>query len=399
MTAVLAPLKRFAGVSYGLGQPPTLVEEGIPILRATNVERGRINPKGLVYANRADLPLDRCPLLSAGEILVVRSGAYTGDSALVTDQWAGSAPGYDLRLTPHASIEPRYLAYSLLSSRSIREMKVLSSRAAQPHLNAEELGEVLVIVPPLAKQRAVADYLDAETGRIDALTAKKQQLLQLIEERLHCAADGIVEGLLDRANLAPLKYLVHESDERLGPEGEAQVLSVSIHHGVVPRSELDDRESRADDFSLYKLCMPGQIVLNRMRAFQGGLGVVRHPGIVSPDYTVITPSDRLRPEFLHFLMRSQWFVGQMVQRLRGIGSTDQGAVRTPRVNYADLGLIEIPVPSAVEQEEISRGLLRSTGRVAQTRATLRRQLDLLAERRQALITAAVTSEVSKLGAL
>ena len=170
------------------------------------------------------------------------------------------------------------------------------------------------------------------------------------------------------------------------------MLSVSIHHGVVPRSDLDDRESRADDFSLYKSCAPGQIVLNRMRAFQGGVGVVRHPGVVSPDYTVMTVSDQLRPDFLHFLMRSQWFVGQMVQRLRGIGSTDQGAVRTPRVNYADLGLIEIPVPSLAEQEEISRGLLVSTGRITETRARLLRQLELLAERRQALIMGAVTGE-------
>ena|ERR1035437_5112120 len=83
-------LKYTARVDYGLGQPPALSETGIPILRATNVTRGKITSDGLIYAAKADLPLDRAPLLREGEILVVRSGAYTGDSALITNAWAGS---------------------------------------------------------------------------------------------------------------------------------------------------------------------------------------------------------------------------------------------------------------------------------------------------------------------
>jgi type I restriction enzyme S subunit len=99
MNLTSAPrLKTVARVTYGLGQPPQLANNGIPIVRATNIVRGRISPVGLVFAALADIPLDRAPLLRAGEILVVRSGAYTGDSALITPEWVGSAPGYDLRV-------------------------------------------------------------------------------------------------------------------------------------------------------------------------------------------------------------------------------------------------------------------------------------------------------------
>lgn len=90
-------LKHVARVSYGLGQPPALSDAGIPIIRATNILKGKITADDLIFAAKADLPLDRAPLLRRGEILVVRSGAYTGDSALITDPWEGSAPGYDLR--------------------------------------------------------------------------------------------------------------------------------------------------------------------------------------------------------------------------------------------------------------------------------------------------------------
>jgi hypothetical protein len=106
-------LKRVGRVSYGLGQPPPLSDDGIPIIRATNIDQGRVSETDLLRARREDLPLDRAPLLRAGEVLVVRSGAFTGDSALINADWAGSAPGYDLRITP-TGIEPRFLAHQLL---------------------------------------------------------------------------------------------------------------------------------------------------------------------------------------------------------------------------------------------------------------------------------------------
>ena len=89
MTWTTTRLKHLARVGYGLSQPPALSHTGIPILRATNIMRGKFTADGLIFAAREALPLDRAPLLREGEILVVRSGAYTGDSAMVTGTWAG----------------------------------------------------------------------------------------------------------------------------------------------------------------------------------------------------------------------------------------------------------------------------------------------------------------------
>lgn len=86
------PLKRVARLSYGLGQPPPLSDDGVPIIRATNIDAGTINPTGLIYAQKGDLPVDRCPPLRLGEVLVVRSGALTGDSAIITSEWVGASP-------------------------------------------------------------------------------------------------------------------------------------------------------------------------------------------------------------------------------------------------------------------------------------------------------------------
>ncbi|MGH3626204.1 MAG: restriction endonuclease subunit S, partial [Sciscionella sp.] len=189
-------IKRVSRVSYGLGQPPKLSVNGIPIIRATNIHRGSITRDNLMYASLEDLPLNRAPLLMAGEILVVRSGAYTGDSALVTEEWEGSAPGYDLRVTPE-HVEPRFIAYSLLGAHVQAQIRVANSRAAQPHLNAEEFGSIRITAPSVQEQRRIADFLDAETSRIDSMVTSQRQLRALLLERRVAQVHALVSGVKD----------------------------------------------------------------------------------------------------------------------------------------------------------------------------------------------------------
>jgi type I restriction enzyme S subunit len=158
------------------------------------------------------------------------------------------------------------------------------------------------------------------------------------------------------------KHLFRVIDERAG-SAMLPLLAVSIHHGVVPRDRLTDDEPRADDLADYKRCEPGDVVLNRMRAFQGAIGVAPQPGIVSPDYVVLRLVPHADAQFFHHLFRSRWFVSKMAARLRGIGSLDQGNVRTPRINVEDFGEIELTLPPAAEQRAIAAFLDRETGRL------------------------------------
>ncbi|MEV8015306.1 hypothetical protein AB0O76_02880 [Streptomyces sp. NPDC086554] len=145
------------------------------------------------------------------------------------------------------------------------------------------------------------------------------------------------------------------------------------------RDTLTDDLPRAEDLSNYKLCEPGDIVLNRMRAFQGAIGISLQRGLVSPDYLVLRPSPHVDPRYLHHLFRSTWFVGEMVSRLRGIGNTENGAVRTPRINPEDLGDIPVSFPSLRKQRCIADFLDAETGRIDHLMRKRRRQRDLLDE--------------------
>ena len=77
-------IKNISVIRYGLGEPPEYVDEGIPFIRATDIQRGIIEMDAVRRVRSDDVQWSRRPLLIENEILVVRSGAYTGDSAIVT---------------------------------------------------------------------------------------------------------------------------------------------------------------------------------------------------------------------------------------------------------------------------------------------------------------------------
>lgn len=174
-------LKALSDIRYGLGQPPAQKDDGLPILRATNVMRGAISEAGLMYVDPDDLPQGRDPYLKTGEIIVVRSGAYTADSAIIPEEWDGSVAGYDLVVTARGT-EPRFLAYALLSDYVLKDQLILMTlRAAQPHLNANELGSVKIAVPAtIQKQKAICDFLDERLYELKSVRANIESQITIL---------------------------------------------------------------------------------------------------------------------------------------------------------------------------------------------------------------------------
>ncbi|QQC83620.1 restriction endonuclease subunit S [Acinetobacter bereziniae] len=184
--------KYLAKVRYGLGQPPRQLDNGLKIIRATNVERGKIVEKGMLYIDPNDIPWDRNPTLNKDEIIVVRSGAYTGDSALVTEEYAGCIAGYDMVATPF-NCYPKFLSTVLLSHYVLYEqIYLLRMRSAQPHLNAEELNELQIVVPPMNQQRLIANYIEKVEADIgEAISLIKQQLEKVKEYKTTLINDAV----------------------------------------------------------------------------------------------------------------------------------------------------------------------------------------------------------------
>ena len=162
---------------------------------------------------------------------------------------------------------------------------------------------------------------------------------------------------------------------------EAMVLSVYRDHGVIPKDSRTDNFNRTpENLSNYQLVQPGDLVVNRMKAWQGSLGISEYQGIVSPDYEVLRPTvpeyDR---RFLHSLLRSRALIDQYALRSTGIRPSQW------RLYWDEMKAIQISLPAAEQQRAIADYLDRETVRIDTLIEEQKRLIEMLYERRQAVI--------------
>ncbi|MBI3147088.1 MAG: restriction endonuclease subunit S [Betaproteobacteria bacterium] len=190
-------LKYVGTTRYGLGEPPQKLDGGIPFIRATDIYRGQIDGSQVQTVDPESVPWSRNPALKGKDILVVRSGAYTGDSAIVPTEWAGAIAGYDMVYTAE-TVLPEYVAFNLLSKHVLNgQIYVAKSRAAQPHLNAEELGAIVIALPPPEVQKRIVDYLEEAMQQIQGHIEKVSLAVERLQEYRSALITNAVTGKID----------------------------------------------------------------------------------------------------------------------------------------------------------------------------------------------------------
>lgn len=365
-----------------------------PYMRAANVQ-----PDGVLALDDVSemwFGKDELEQLSirAGDVVVVEGGQGGFGRAAYVEK---DLPGWGFqnsinRLRPIGNFDGRFIAFYLIALRASGFIRAYSNVVSMPHLTAEKLARIPILLPPAELQRDIADYLERETARIDTLIEEQQRLIEMLRERRRSYASEAIGVRVGRGER--LKWYFDELDNRAGEEADTlPLMSVSISWGVRRRDEVTDDASRAEDLSNYKVCRRGDLVINRMRAFQGALGLAPEDGLVSPDYAVLRVKDGVVGAWLAAAMRTDAFVSEMTQRVKGIGSTDLGAARTPRINVSDLAEIRIDVPSWASQTLEVANFDAQIAKVDTLIAESERLVELARERRAALITAAVTGQI------
>lgn len=166
------------------------------------------------------------------------------------------------------------------------------------------------------------------------------------------------------------------------------VLTVSIHSGVSDRefddNELDRKVTRIEDRTAYKRVAPGDLVYNMMRAWQGGLGSVTVAGLVSPAYVVARPIASFSTFLVEQQLRTPAAVEEMRRHSRGV--TDFRL----RLYWEEFKSLSVVLPPPAEQREINAFLDRETAKIDALVAEQQNLIALLKEKRQALISHAVT---------
>jgi len=180
------------------------------------------------------------------------------------------------------------------------------------------------------------------------------------------------------------KAVFKEIDDR-SCDGDEELLTVSHLTGVTPRSEKNVNMIMAESLDGYKKCAPGDLVINTMWAWMGALGTSRTHGIVSPSYNVYRPyPGQIFPRYFDHLCRIPVFA--TVMKALSTGVWESRLRLYPEAFFS----IRFALPSLPEQTAIAAFLDRQTAKIDALVAEQEKLIALLAEKRQAVISHAVT---------
>ncbi len=403
-----APLGYFFDVALGKMLNSSKKAEGEVL--APYLAAGSIQPEHLVLDETKMMAFTEAELsqydLRRGDVVVVEGGAGYGRSHLLaTDLPGWGFQNHVARLRERGPVRAGFLVYCLKACLLSGFIEANNRTATLPSLSLDVLRALPIPVPPLNEQRAIGDYLDLETARIDTLIEEQQRLIEMLRERRQAQVDYAVwSGLGDEPRtpcpvepapdvpahwrMVRNKNLLRESTE-VSADGSEELLSVSHLTGITPRSEKNVTMIEAESLDGYRLVEPGDLVINTMWAWMGALGVSQVKGIVSPAYGVYRPlpSAEFHPPYYDYLYRSRPYVVEMTRYSRGIWSSRL------RI-YPDVFLrLQVPVPPLEEQRRIAAYLDEKTAKIDALIAETESFIELSRERRSALITAAVTGQV------
>ena len=304
-----------------------------------------------------------------------------------------------LCMHPLPGIDSRWLGYLVASTPFVDWAVATSDGAKMPRTSWERIGEYRMAVPLEPSQRAIADYLDRETVRIDALTLAKQHMLELLQERWQDVLESTIRELGGRYGLLPLKYvcrkilvgIVVTPAAWYAETGIPALRGSNISAGNVSLDDLVYLTSEGDTLHRKSRLHAGDVVV--VRTGQAGSAAVvplALDGANCIDLVIIRPGPDYSSHFLEYVLNSDWMQKHIAEHSVGTIQShfNVGAARMAPVPKAP----KDAQANAVAKLEVERR------RSAQTIDALRRQLDLLKERRQALITAAVTGQLDIPGA-
>lgn len=260
-----------------------------------------------------------------------------------------------------------------------------------------------VPMPTKEEQGLIVRYLDHAELRIAKAIAAKQKMVSLLDEqRSAVVAHEMLGGENKRTavkqlegfgeipahwEVMTLRGLLRKVTLR-NPGGH-QLLSVLRSRGVIERSldRADNHNFIPDDLSNYKVVKPGDLVMNKMKAWSGSVGVSRHRGVVSPAYFVYEFRSPIDPAFMNLLFRSNymryWF-GRYSEGVR-VGQWD--------LSPEEIKNIRVPVPALEEQVAISERVVARTSEMDAAIASVQAEIALLKEYRTRLISDVVTGKL------
>jgi len=359
--------------------------------------------------------------LRKGDVLITKDSESWTDiavPAIVEDDLDRVLCSYHLALVrPNGEeLNGSFLASAFSAAGPREQFRVSAKGITRFGLGGDEIRTGLFPLPPLLEQRAISAFLDRETTSIDALVAKKERLIELLQEKRAALITRAVTKGLDPS--VPMKNSgvewlgeipAHWEVERIkwvatmksGHTPDKKVESYWQGGDILWVSLADTGHLRKVDYiadtavrttsegianSSAHVLPPGTVVFSR-DATIGLCAIVRIGMAVSQHFIGWVCSQRIEPEYLLFVLRA---MGQELERLT-MGAT----VRT--IGMPDVKSLVMPIPPVGEQRQIVDHTLKERSQIDALIERVSAAVDRLQELRTALISAAVTGKIDVRG--
>lgn len=305
-------------------------------------------------------------------------------------------------LKPFSNVNAAYFHY-LLHAYDIMKVFYNMGNGVRQGLNYDEFSKLLVLCPSDEEQKKIVNLLDKQCSEIDSLSADIQSQIDTLEAYKRAIITETVTKGLDKnvemkdsgmawIGTVPSHWLIekvkyHLKRKETKNQGDKQVLSVYREYGVIPKDSRDDNHNvTSEDTSKYKYVQPGNLVINKMKAWQGSMGVSDYEGIVSPAYFIYRfTDDLLVPKYLHYLFRSCY-----KDEFRRIsGGIREGQWDLDPDEFANTMII---LPPVNEQKEIIRVVDEKITEIETIIEQKKEQLEVIADYKKSLIYEYVTGK-------
>jgi type I restriction enzyme S subunit len=369
-------------------------DHGYAFLSTPNIKNNEIDFTNVNYISQHRY--DESPELQLiqGDVLLVKDGNTLGITNVVRAlPRPATVNGSIAVLRPH-TVDSRYLRYVLASSVIQGIIGAVKDGMGVPHLFQWDIKRLPIPMPPPDQQRRIADFLDAETARIDALEVAHSAQIELIAEHEQSMLDEVF-GSLESGKKTRLKRLL-AARPRYG------VLVPQFVEGGIPFirvNDLQDLEGRADQLRMIPaelsaqyartIVRPGDLLVSVVGTV--GRAAIAPASLAGANIARAVCSVRIAQNVEVGLIHAWLGTTEFKKQALVATSTDTAQ---PTLGMEDLGNFHLDWP--VDPTERTQLLARITSTqecLTRLRDRIKGQLRLLAERRQALITAAVMGQI------
>lgn len=282
----------------------------------------------------------------------------------------------------------------------------LGNDGVRSSLNASDLLNLPIVVPPVAEQKRIVEFLDQKCGRIDGIINGIQQEVECLRQyRESVIAEAVTKGIQAEAEMKssgvawcpsiPSTWQVYNPKalfrlrNQRAYEGERQ-LTASQEYGIIYQDDFMELTGNkvvtvVKDFSILKHVEPNDFVIS-MRSFQGGLEYSELRGSISSAYVILIPNEeKVYPPFYRWFFKSSKYINAIQSTTNLV--RDGQAMRY--ANFVKVPLFDIPIS---EQMEIARYL---ENRIAKVDLIIRKkeeELAVLVEYKKSLIYEYITGK-------